>query len=148
MATVTNPEKKIDLPPKGSRNPDPITDAPGAHPIEAGVGFFVALDKGEFVGRAVLADQKAKGTSKKLAAFKMTGKSAPPRPGYSIWSSGPQPKHLGQVVSGTQSPSLGVGIGLGYVPPEFAKSQTPLEIEIRGNRVAAVVVPKPFYKKT
>lgn len=116
-------------------------------PIEAGVGFFVALDKGEFVGRGVLADQKAKGAGKKLAAFKMTGKSAPPRPGYSIWSSGPQSRHLGQVVSGTQSPSLGAGIGLGYVPPEFAKSQTPLEIEIRGNRAAAVVVPKPFYKK-
>lgn len=116
-------------------------------PIEAGVSFFVSLDKGEFVGRSVLVQQKANGMSKKLAAFKMTGKSAPPRPGYSIWSCGPQARHLGQVVSGTQSPSLGVGIGLGYVSPEFAKSQTPLEIEIRGNRAAAVVVPKPFYKK-
>jgi aminomethyltransferase len=116
-------------------------------PLEAGVGFFVALDKGEFVGRAVLAEQKAKGTSKRLAAFKMTSKCAPPRPGYPVWSAGPESRPLGQVVSGTQSPSLGVGIGLGYVPPEFAKSQTQLEIEIRGNRAAAVVVPKPFYKK-
>ena len=116
-------------------------------PIEAGVGFFVALDKGEFVGRAVLAEQKAKGTKKKLAAFKMTGKCAPPRPGYPVWSTGSEPRPLGQVVSGTQSPSLGAGIGLGYVPPEFAKSQTQVEIEIRGNRSAAVVVPKPFYKK-
>ena len=51
-------------------------------PIEAGVGFFVALDKGEFIGRAVLAEQKAKGTGKKLVAFKMTDRSAPPRPHY------------------------------------------------------------------
>jgi aminomethyltransferase len=51
------------------------------------------------------------------------------------------------VVSGTQSPTLGAGIGLGYVPPEFAKAQTPLEIEIRGRRFTAVAVPKPFYRK-
>jgi aminomethyltransferase len=116
-------------------------------PIEAGVGFFVALDKGEFVGRQVLAEQKAKGTNKKLAAFKMAGKSAPPRPHYTIWSVGANAKKLGEVVTGTQSPTLSAGIGLGYVPPEFSKPQTQLEIEIRGNRAAAVVVPKPFYKK-
>ncbi len=113
-------------------------------PIEAGVGFFVALDKGDFAGRSVLAEQKAKGTVKKLVAFKMTDKSAPPRPDYPIWGNGGK---IGKVVSGTQSPSLGVGIGLGYVPHEFAKAQTPLEIEIRGKRAAAVVVPKPFYRK-
>jgi aminomethyltransferase len=116
-------------------------------PIEAGVGFFVALDKGDFVGRQVLAEQKAKGTNKKLAAFKMAGKSAPPRPHYAIWSMGPGGKKLGEVVTGTQSPTLSAGIGLGYVPPEFAKPQTQVEIEIRGNRAPAVVVPKPFYKK-
>ena len=116
-------------------------------PIEAGLGFFVALDKGDFTGRAKLAEQKANGAAKKLVAFKMTDKSAPPRPHYPIWSSAPPDKHLGQVVSGTQSPTLGVGIGLGYVPPEFVKAQTPLQIEIRGKRAAAVVVPKPFYRK-
>jgi aminomethyltransferase len=116
-------------------------------PIEAGVGFFVGLDKGEFVGRQILAEQKAKGTQKKLAAFKMTGKSAPPRPHYTIWSAGSEAKKLGEVVTGTQSPTLSAGIGLGYVPPEFAKPQTQLEIEIRGNRAPAVVVPKPFYRK-
>jgi len=116
-------------------------------PMEAGVGFFVALDKGDFVGRPVLAEQKAKGTSKKLTAFKMAGKSAPPRPHYAIWSVGPDAKRLGEVVTGTQSPTLSAGIGLGYVPPEFAKPQTQVEIEIRGNRLPAVVVPKPFYKK-
>jgi aminomethyltransferase len=116
-------------------------------PIEAGLGFFVALDKGEFVGRATLAAQKANGITKKLVAFRMTEKSAPPRPHYPIWGSGPNGSRLGEVVSGTQSPSLGIGIGLGYVPPESAKVQTPIEVEIRGKRAPAQVVPKPIYRK-
>ena len=116
-------------------------------PIEAGVGFFVALDKGEFIGRSVLADQKAKGPAKKLVAFKMTDRSAPPRPHYAIWSTGPGAAKIGEVASGTQSPSLGVGIGMGYVPPASAKSGTPVEIEIRGKRASAVLVPKPIYRK-
>ncbi len=116
-------------------------------PLEAGVGFFVALDKGDFVGRAVLVEQKAKGVSRKLVAFKMTDRSAPPRPHYPIWSRGPNARSIGQVVSGTQSPSLGIGIGLGYVLPEFARPQTTIEIEARGRRGAAVVVPKPIYRK-
>ncbi len=107
----------------------------------------MALEKGDFVGRAVLAQQKAKGVSRKLAAFKMTGKSAPPRPHYSIWSSGPSARQIGEVASGTQSPSLGVGIGLGYLPPEFAAANTPLEIDIRGKKAASVVVPRPIYRK-
>jgi aminomethyltransferase len=113
-------------------------------PIEAGVGFFVALDKGDFVGRSVLAEQKTNGTKKKLAAFKMTEKSAPPRPHYPIWSNG---SAVGEVVSGTQSPSLNLGIGLGYVPPEVAKAGNKIEIEIRGKRFAAEIVPKPIYRK-
>ncbi|HWI59254.1 MAG TPA: glycine cleavage system aminomethyltransferase GcvT [Bacillota bacterium] len=116
-------------------------------PIEAGLGFFVALDKGDFIGRSKLAEQKASGTAKKLVAFKMTDKSAPPRPHYPIWSSGPDAAKIGEVVSGTQSPSLNLGIGMGYVPPELAKPQTPVQIEIRGKRAAAVVVPKPLYRK-
>lgn len=116
-------------------------------PIEAGLGFFVAWDKGDFVGRAALADQKLNGVSQRLVAFKMTGRCAPPRAQYPIWSTGPAPRRIGQVTSGTQSPSLGLGIGMGYVPPEFARSQTALEIEVRGKRVAAVVVPKPLYRK-
>ena len=116
-------------------------------PIEAGLGFFVALDKGDFVGRAVLANQKETGISKKCVAFKMTEKSAPPRPHYPIWCAGADAKQIGEVVSGTQSPSLGVGIGMGYVPPQFAKLDTAIEIEIRGKRSAAVVVPKPIYRK-
>jgi aminomethyltransferase len=112
-------------------------------PIEAGVGFFVALDKGEFNGRAVLAEQKANGTKKKLVAFKMTEKSAPPRPHYPIWING---ANAGLVTSGTQSPSLNCGIGMGFVPTKFAKPETKIEIEIRGKRYAAVTVAKPIYK--
>jgi aminomethyltransferase len=113
-------------------------------PIEAGVGFFVSLDKGEFNGRSVLAEQKANGVKKKLVAFKMTDKSAPPRPHYAIFSGD---KKIGEVTSGTQSPSLNLGIGIGYVPLEFAKPDTKIEIEIRGKRFAAVVVSKPIYRK-
>jgi aminomethyltransferase len=112
-------------------------------PIEAGVGFFVALDKGDFIGRSVLAEQKANGVKKKLVAFKMTDKSAPPRPHYPIWVNG---ANVGIVTSGTQSPSRNLGIGMGYVPPEFARPDTKIEIEIRGKRFAAVVVPKPIYQ--
>jgi aminomethyltransferase len=113
-------------------------------PIEAGVGFFVSLDKGEFNGRSVLAEQKAGGVKKKCVAFKMTDKSAPPRPHYPIWVNGAP---VGEVVSGTQSPSLNLGIGMGYAPSEFAKTDTKIEVEIRGKRFAAVVVKKPIYRK-
>jgi len=114
-------------------------------PIEAGLGFFVAFDKGDFIGRSVLVEQKANGTRKKLVAFKMTDKCAPPRPLYPIWVNG---ANAGIVTSGTQSPSLGIGIGLGYVPPESAKPDTKIEIEIRGKRFAALVVAKPIYRKS
>jgi aminomethyltransferase len=114
-------------------------------PIEAGLGFFVSLNKEDFVGRTALANQKANGVAKKLVAFKMSEKSAPPRPHYPIWSSGAKTAKIGDVTSGTQSPSLGIGIGLGYVPPEFAKPQTLIEVEIRGKRAPAIVVPKPIY---
>ena len=116
-------------------------------PIEAGLGFFVALDKGDFVGRKALADQKANGPKKKCIAFKMPDKSAPPRPHYAIWSTGPKSTRIGEVVSGTQSPSLGIGIGLGYVPPEYVAPGNTIEIEIRGKRSPAQIVKKPIYQK-
>jgi aminomethyltransferase len=56
-------------------------------------------------------------------------------------------RRIGEVVSGTQSPTLGIGIGLGYVPPTFGKPGTGVEIEIRGKRSPALVVQKPFYRK-
>jgi aminomethyltransferase len=116
-------------------------------PIEAGLGMFVALGKGEFVGRPVLAEQKTRGTARKLVAFKSVEKSAPPRPHYPIWSAGPDRRKIGRVTSGTQSPSLGIGIGMGYVPPEMAASNSAIAIEIRGKHSPATIVPKPLYRK-
>ena len=117
-------------------------------PIEAGVGFFVALDKGDFVGRSRLAEQKANGVSKKLVAFKMKDKCAPPRPHYPIYGNETNGAQIGEVVSGTQSPSLSLGIGLGYVPPQHSKAGTEIQIETRGKRSTAVVSPKPLYRKS
>ncbi len=117
-------------------------------PLEAGLGAFVAMDKGPFVGREALAQQKTQGFSRRCVAFRMTERSAPPRPHYPVWSADPEPSRVGQVASGTQSPSLGVGIGMGYVPIALASPGTPLAIEIRGRRCAAVVCAKPIYKKT
>ena len=116
-------------------------------PLEAGLGYFVALGKGGFTGRAELTRQKAEGTARKLAAFMMAERSAPPRPGYSIWSAAGGAEPVGRVTSGTQSPSLGIGIGLGFVPPEFAPPNTSIGIEIRGRRVPAATVPRPIYRR-
>jgi aminomethyltransferase len=116
-------------------------------PLEAGLGSFVALEKGDFVGRPALAEQKAKGVTKKCIAFKMTDKTAPPRPHYPIWSTGPGAAKVGEVVSGTQSPSLGMGIGMGYVPAALSKAGMAIEIEIRGKRAPAEIVPKPIYRR-
>ncbi len=113
-------------------------------PIEAGLGVFVAFDKGAFMGREALLDQKTNGVKKRSVAFRMTDKSPPPRPGYAIVAGG---EPVGMVVSGTQSPSLNIGIGLGYVPPPVATAGTAVEIEIRGRRFAAEIVKKPIYRK-
>jgi aminomethyltransferase len=115
-------------------------------PMEAGLGFFVALDKGDFTGRTVLAEQKTSGTAKKLAAFKMTGHSPPPRPHYPIIKAGSS-ERIGEVTSGTHSPTLKMAIGLGYVPPPLAAPTTSIDIEIRGKPTPAIVLPKPFYRK-
>lgn len=115
-------------------------------PLEAGLPRFVSFEKGEFTGRPKLIEQKEKGVSKTLVAFKMTDKSAPPRPHYPIWS-GDGARQIGEVVSGTQSPSMNLGIGLGYVPPADAEAGKAIQIEIRGKKAAAVIVPKPIYRK-
>jgi aminomethyltransferase len=117
-------------------------------PIEAGLGFFVALQKPRFVGMEALREQKEKGPAKRLVAFKMTGKSAPPRADYAIWSTGEPSAKIGMITSGTQSPTFGIGLGLGYVSPAHGSADTRLQIEIRGNKFPAVVVKKPFYKRS
>jgi aminomethyltransferase len=115
-------------------------------PLEAGLGFFVSLAKGDFVGRTVLAEQKSAGVRKKLVAFTMPERAAPPRPHYPVWGVD-SAAAVGEVVSGTQSPSLGIGIGLAYLPVELAEPGGTIEIEIRGRRVPARIVPKPIYRK-
>ena len=120
----------------------------GNHPDRGGTGGLCGVGQGGIHRAIRLAAQKADGVSRKCVAFKMTGRSAPPRPQYPIWSSGNEGRPIGQVTSGTQSPSLGIGIGMGYVPPEFAQPGTTMEIEIRGQRNPAMVVAKPIYRKT
>lgn len=109
-------------------------------PLEAGLGRFVSLDKGDFIGRAVMAEQKEKGVARRLVAFKMAGKAPPPRPHYAIVAGG---RKVGEVTSGTQSPSLGIGIGMGYVETGV----TEIEIEIRGKLFPASIEKKPLLRK-
>jgi aminomethyltransferase len=115
-------------------------------PIEAGLPRFVSFEKGAFTGRQKLLEQKERGVNKTLIAFKMTDKSAPPRPHYPIWSADGS-QQIGEVVSGTQSPSMNIGIGMGYVPPSHSEPGKTIQIEIRGRKSAALIVPKPIYRK-
>jgi aminomethyltransferase len=114
-------------------------------PLEAGLGYFVALDK-DFLGRGALAEQKARGLRRRCVAFKMKGPSPPPRPHYRVFAADQGETAVGQVTSGTQSPSLGLGIGLGYVSPALAAPGTLLHIEIRQQRAPAEVASKPLYR--
>jgi len=133
-------------------------------PIEAGLGYFVKVDKGKFVGRSALMKQKGERPKKKLVAFKMSDKSPPPRQGYevynnlearkdlkSITSAGLTPEDtdpvIGTVTSGTQSPSLSCGIGMAQVHIDRAREGTAIDVSIRGKRYSATVCKKPLYKK-
>ncbi len=118
--------------------------SPDRTPLEAGLGFFVDLEKPEFIGRDALLAQKSAGLPAKLAGIEMTGKGPPPRPGYALYSAAGEP--AGELCSGVLSPSLGRGIGLAYLAPELAKIDTPLEVDIRGRRFPARVCKKPFYR--
>ncbi len=117
---------------------------PDKTPLQAGLGFFVAFDKEDFVGKAALLEQKTTGLPSKLAAFKMTGTAPPPRPHYPVLFDG---NVVGEVASGTQSPSLSCGIGMAYLPVTAAKIGTAIEIEVRGRKFPAEVVKKPFWRK-
>ena len=118
--------------------------SPERTPIEAGLGFFVDLQKPNFVGREVLAVQKEAGPKQKLVAIKALEKCPPLRAHYPIFVNGQQ---IGELTSGTQSPSLGVGIGLGYLDIAFTKPGQNVEIDIRGKKISATVEKKPLYKR-
>jgi aminomethyltransferase len=120
--------------------------SPERTPIEAGLGFFCALEKGEFIGRETLARQKAEGPAVKLAAIRYLEKGPPPRAHYPVLSAAGEV--LGELSSGVLSPSLMTGIGMAYLPASHAKIGTPLQIEVRGKLFPAEVVKKPFYKPT
>lgn len=113
-------------------------------PIEAGLGFFVDLNKGDFMGRDVLARQKSEGITRKLVGLQYTDKGAPPRAHYTVET--PAGEVIGELSSGVLSPSLMTGIAMAYLPIAHTKLGTELCIDVRGRKFSAKVVKKPFYK--
>lgn len=112
-------------------------------PLEAGLGWITKFDK-EFTNSANLKKQKEEGVSKKLVAFEMQDRAIP-RHDYEIVNK--DGNVIGIVTSGTMSPSMNIGIGLGYVPTAFSTVDSEIFIRIRKNDVPAKVVKLPFYKK-
>ena len=119
--------------------------SPERNPIEAGLGFFVDLTKPNFIGREALLKAKESGSPEKLVAFRMQAKGSPPRPHYSVFDNS---ERIGEVTSGTLSPSLNYGIGMAYVSALHAKIGTRIDIEIRGQKFPAIIEKKPLYKKS
>jgi len=110
------------------------------NPLEAGLGWITKLDKGDFVGRDVLLKVKEEGVQRRLIAF-VLNRAGFPRHGYKIFKDG---EELGSVTSGTVSPMLEKGIGLGYVKKGFTKVGTTIEIEVRKKMVPATIIKPPF----
>ncbi|HUG37227.1 MAG TPA: glycine cleavage system aminomethyltransferase GcvT, partial [Candidatus Limnocylindrales bacterium] len=111
------------------------------NPLEAGLGWVVKPAKGDFIGRPAIEDVRQRGVTRKLVGFEMVDRAVP-RHGYPILSRGPS---VGEVTSGSFSPSLERGIGLGYVRADLAAIGTELEVEIREQGQPARVVKTPFY---
>jgi aminomethyltransferase len=116
------------------------------NPFEANLGRVVKLDKpNDFVGRAALQQVAADGPSKQLAGLVVRGRGIA-RHGYPLHMPGDD-REAGVVTSGAPSPTLGVPIAMGYVPPASAEVGTMVEVAVRANRVEAEIVPLPFYKR-
>ncbi len=111
-------------------------------PIEAGLGWITKFTK-DFINSEALKEQKEKGTSRKLVGFELDGRGIP-RQGYDIVDD--NGKVIGNVTSGTMSPSLEKGIGMGYVPTELATPGSKINIQVRKKALPATVVKMPFYK--
>nr|WP_199331098.1 glycine cleavage system aminomethyltransferase GcvT [Calothrix sp. FACHB-1219] len=112
-------------------------------PLEAGLAWLVHLDtKGDFIGRAILEQQKAAGLQRRLVGLQMSGRNIA-RHGYQVLSSGTV---VGEVTSGTISPTLGYPVALAYVPSKLASVGQQLEVEIRGKTYPTSVVKRPFYR--
>ncbi|WP_418982163.1 glycine cleavage system aminomethyltransferase GcvT [Alistipes sp.] len=111
-------------------------------PIEAGLGWITKFAEGkDFIDRAGMERQKAEGVSRKLVGFRMIDRGIP-RHGYTL--AAPDGTPIGQVTSGTMSPCLKVGIGMGYVKPEYAKPGSEIAVIVREKPVRAEVVKIPF----
>ena len=119
--------------------------SPERTPLESGLGFFVDLTKEDFVGREALLDQKSQGLREVLVPLKCLEPGPPIRPGSTVFSE--DGEELGRLTSGTLSPSIGVGIGMAYLPETMARVGELLSVEVRGRMIPAEVWKKPFYKK-
>ena len=119
--------------------------SPERNPIEAGLGFFVDLTKPNFIGRDVLLRTRQSGPREKLVPFRMKEKGPPPRPHYSVFKNG---ERIGEVTSGTLSPSLNWGVGMAYVSAPHAKIGAQIDIEIRERKFPATIEKKPLYEKS
>lgn len=112
-------------------------------PLEAGLGWLVHLDtKGDFIGREVLDQQKSAGVLRRLVGLQMQGRNIA-RHGYQVLSKG---QVVGEITSGTLSPTLGYPVALAYVPTHLSQLGQQLEVEIRGKAYPTVVVKRPFYR--
>ena len=113
-------------------------------PIEAGLGWITKFVDGKnFTNRSMLEKQKAEGTVRKLVGFEMIDRGIP-RHGYELTTA--EGDKIGVVTSGTMSPIRKIGIGMGYVKPEYSKIGTEICIDMRGRKLKAVVVKPPFRK--
>ena len=113
-------------------------------PYEAGLGWAVALEKGEFLGRSAMAKMKADGAPRRTVGFQMSERSGSPRPHFNVEVDGAL---TGEVTSGAYSPSLCTNIGLALIKRADAGVGKPLSVIIRDRPVAAVQVKTPFYKR-
>ena len=125
------------LPLYGNELGDEIT------PLEAGFGFFVKLDKGEFVGREVLAEQKASGVKKKIAGFKLNGKGIG-RSGYKVMAGD---KEIGYITTGYQIPGRSECIGLALIDKEYSKLGSEIDVQVRKRVVKGEIISKKFLDK-
>ena len=111
-------------------------------PLEAGLSWLVKMDKGDFIGKESLIKQEEEGFERKLIGMRLESRAIP-RHGYPIYKKG---KKIGEITSGTHSPTLNYPIAMGYVKKPFHKKGTKLEIEIREKMIEGEVVSLPFWK--
>lgn len=112
-------------------------------PLEVGLGFAVKWDKGDFIGKRALMEQKENGIPRKLVGLEMVGRGIP-RTNYAVYAGD---EEIGEVTSGTQSPTLRKNMGLALVKREYGELGREVSVDIRGRRVPAKIVETPFYKR-